>query len=155
MTEGGKTYKLNFTEAKVIDALRAEADPIVADAQEISAQAIIALGNGNGYNSDEVPFEDYYPNGLVDAVRCLLEPFKRTYVTGRMAQARDLVGYSGLFVAWLRAGRPVSKFKPLMAQFYAGFYRTLKDGDTETGQNLGTPEWENEQAEKQTKASVG
>jgi len=116
-------------------------DEIVETAIDVLEKAAAALKENNQYNSAEIPYPDYYPNGIKDAARCLLEPFIRTHVCMEMSQARDCAGYAALMVAWVMAGMPESRFAPIMKRFYDKFYKMLKESDMETGGNLGNPEW--------------
>ena len=115
---------------------------IVGTAIEVLEQAAAALRENNQYNSEEITYPDYYPNGIYDAVKCLVEPFTRTHVCGKMSQARDCAGYAALMVSWVRAGMPESQFAPIMVQFYPKFYKMLKEMDRIDGSNLGNPDWD-------------
>lgn len=102
-------------------------DPLVHEAINILRQAIEALEHGQGYNGDGIGFADYCPNGLPDLLRCLMEPVVRASVSGKLDQHRDAVGYAALYMAWVRAGMPESKFAPLMRKCAFDFYQGLKE----------------------------
>ena len=134
-THNDHHVKLSDTELVMIEGYRMgeKADPIIKDAIEACAQAVTALSKGNKYNRNGVNAEDYFPLGIVDASRSLLEPFTRIHSGAGMEQMRDLVAYAGIFGGWVKAGMPQSIFKDVVNKFLEDFYVNLREYDNKTG----------------------
>ena len=101
-------------------------DPIVLNAIKLLGEAKWALEKGNQYNGKGIHVEDYYPNGIKDGLRCLMEPFVRLNVSGKRDQARDTVGYAAIFAAWIIAGCPESQFAQIMRKYEADIFLAIK-----------------------------
>ena len=130
-----RQVRLSEVELSMIEGYRMgeTADPIIKDAIEACAQAVTALAKGNKYNRNGVKSEDYFPLGLVDASRSLLEPFTRIHAGAGMEQMRDLVAYAGIFGGWVKAGMPESIFKESVNHFLVEFYKNMREFDNKTG----------------------
>lgn len=137
-THNNHHVKLSDVELSIIEGYRLKdnADPIIRDAIEACAQAVTALAKGNKYNRNGVKSEDYFPVGIVDAARSLLEPFTRIYAGADMEQMRDLVAYAGIFGSWVKAGMPKSVFKETVNKFLEDFYVNMRERDNRTGAKI-------------------
>lgn len=98
-------------------------EPMVVKAIAILRAAIEAIEhNGESYNSIGIHPHDYFPTGIQDTLRVILEPVARTYVSRDMRQARDACGYVALVMAWILEGMPESQFAPIIRQYYIDIY---------------------------------
>lgn len=114
---------LTYTEHH--EALPIVHDPIVLDAIQLLKEAQWALEKGNQYNGKGIHVQDYWPEGIPDGLRCIMEPFVRLNVSGKRDQARDTAGYVALFCAWIIAGCPQSKFAEVMRAYATDIYGNL------------------------------
>jgi hypothetical protein len=125
-----ETY--TYTELHPAEPLSQE--PIVTSAISILRAAIEAIEhNGESYNSIGIHPHDYFPTGIQDTLRVILEPVARTYVSRDPKQARDVCGYAAIVMAWVIAGMPESQFAPLIRQYYVDIYKQISNGESTLG----------------------
>ncbi len=84
-------------------------DKIVVEARKLLGDAVATLTQNDRYNKN-VAYYDTMPNGIEDHIRMLMEPIFRIDATNDRDKAVDYLGYSSLYLGWVREGCPKSKY---------------------------------------------